>query len=86
MTSSDVIDTSFSIQISQATDLLIKEVEDLLKVLKKRAGQHKLTLCIGRSHGIHAEPTTFGLKLAGLYAEFNRALNRLKSVKKEISI
>ena len=86
MTSSDVIDTSFSIQISQATDLLIKEVEDLLKVLKKRAVQHKLTLCIGRSHGIHAEPTTFGLKLAGFYAEFNRALNRLKSVKKEISI
>ena len=86
MTSSDVIDTSFSIQISQATDLLIKEVKALLKVLKKRAVQHKLTLCIGRSHGIHAEPTTFGLKLAGFYAEFNRALNRLKSVKKEISI
>ena len=86
MTSSDIIDTSFSIQISQATDLLIKEVKALLKVLKKRAFENKLTLCIGRSHGIHAEITTFGLKLASFYAEFNRALQRLKSVKKEISI
>ena len=71
--------------MKQAADILIGEVEALLTALKTRALEHKDTICIGRSHAIHAEPTTFGLKLAGHYAEFTRNLERLKGARKEIS-
>ena len=73
MTSSDVLDTCFAVQLARAADLLIADVDALLAALKRRAFEHKLTPTIGRSHGIHAEPTTFGLKLAQAYAEFERA-------------
>ena len=86
MTSSDVLDTAFSIQMKQSTELLIEGVEKLLSSIKKRAFEHKHSICIGRSHGIHAEPTTFGLKLAGFFAEFKRSLHRLQTAKKEISV
>ena len=86
MTSSDVVDTAFAAQLSQSADLLIKDLEALLAALKKRAKEHKDTLCIGRSHGIHAEPTTFGLKLAGHYAAFARGLERLKRAREEIAV
>ncbi|MBP0574262.1 adenylosuccinate lyase, partial [Mycobacterium tuberculosis] len=72
MTSSDVLDTCFSIQLVRAADLLIADIDALLAALKRRAFEHKLTPTIGRSHGIHAEPVTFGLKLAEAYAEFSR--------------
>jgi len=85
MTSSDVIDTAFAVQLTQAADLLMKDLDALLGALKKRAEEHKDTLCIGRSHGIHAEPTTFGLKLAGHYAAFKRAKTRLKAARAEIA-
>ena len=85
MTSSDVLDTCLAVQLSQAADLLIADLEGLLKALRKRADEHKHTVCIGRSHGIHAEPTTFGLKLAGHYAEFERGLRRLKTSREEIA-
>lgn len=86
MTSSDVLDTCLSVQLAQASDLLIADLERVLAVLKKRAFEHKNTVCVGRSHGIHAEPITFGLKLARLYAEFERNLLRLKNAKKEIAV
>jgi adenylosuccinate lyase len=86
MTSSDVIDTSFSVQLKQAADILLGDIDALLAVLKRRAFEHKSTLTIGRSHGIHAEPTTFGLKLAGFYAEFQRARQRLESARVEIAV
>jgi adenylosuccinate lyase len=86
MTSSDVLDTCLSVQLSQATDILISDLERVLAALKKRAFEHKDTVCVGRSHGIHAEPVTFGLKLARFYAEFERNLKRLKDAKKEISV
>jgi len=86
MTSSDVLDTAFSIQMVQSTEILLKGINKLLVSLKRRAFEHKNTLCIGRSHGIHAEPTTFGLKLAGFYAEFERNYERLLVAKEEISI
>ncbi len=85
MTSSDVLDTCFNVQLVKASDILIADVEDLLAALKKRALEHKNTLCIGRSHAIHAEPTTFGLKLAGFYAEFDRNLTRLRTARAEIA-
>lgn len=85
LTSSDVLDTCFSVQLCQASDLLITDLEMVLKALKRRAKQHKRTICVGRSHGIHAEPTSFGLKLAGHYAEFKRAHDRLLIAKHEIS-
>ncbi len=85
MTSSDVLDTCLAVQLARASDLLIAGCERVLAALKKRAIEHKLTPCIGRSHGIHAEPTTFGLKLAGHYAEFARNLDRLKAARKEIA-
>ncbi len=85
MTSSDVLDTCLGVQLSQAADLLIADVNGLLAALHARAEEHKQTICIGRSHGIHAEPTTFGLKLAGHYAEFSRDLHRLKSAREEIA-
>ena len=76
MTSSDVLDTCFNVQLVQAADLLIADVDGLLAALKARALEHKNTLTVGRSHGVHAEPTTFGLKLAYAYAEFTRARGR----------
>ena len=85
MTSSDVLDTCLAVQCAQAVDLLITDVEELLAVLKRRAHETKDTVTIGRSHGIHAEPVTFGLKLAGYYAEFQRNLARLKVAREEIA-
>jgi adenylosuccinate lyase len=84
MTSSDVLDTCLNIQLVRAGDLLIGDIERLLAALKRRAFEHKTTVTIGRSHGIHAEPTTFGLKLAGAYAEFARARERLIAAKREV--
>ena len=86
MTSSDVLDTCLSAQLAQASDILIFDLERLLAAIKKRAFEHKNTVCVGRSHGIHAEPVTFGLKLARFYAEFERNLARLKTAKKEIAV
>ena len=85
MTSSDVLDTSFSVQLTEAADILLGDVDRLLAALKKRALQHKDTLTIGRSHGIHAEPTTFGVKLAGHYAAFTRNRARLVAARAEIA-
>jgi len=85
MTSSDVLDTCLAVQLSRAADILIADVDKLLAALKTRALEHKLTATIGRSHGIHAEPTTFGLKLAGFYAEFQRARARLVTARQEIA-
>ena len=85
MTSSDVLDTSLAVQLKQSADLLIEDLDALLAVLKRRAIEHKLTPTIGRSHGIHAEPVTFGLKLAQAYAEFDRNLARLKAARTEVA-
>ena len=85
MTSSDVLDTCLSVQLTRAADLLIDDVDGLLAALKRRAFEHKNTVCIGRSHGIHAEPTTFGIKLAQAHAEFQRARERLVMARKEIA-
>jgi adenylosuccinate lyase len=85
MTSSDVLDTCLNVQLARAADLLIADVDKVLAALKKRAFEHKMTPTIGRSHGIHAEPVTFGLKLAYAYAEFIRARERLVSARKEIA-
>jgi adenylosuccinate lyase len=85
MTSSDVLDTCFNVQLVRAADLLIADVEALNVALERRAREHKLTPTIGRSHGIHAEPTTFGLKLAVAYAEFARAKERLVAARKEVA-
>ena len=85
MTSSDVLDTCLNVQLARAADLLIADVDALLAALKKRALEHKYTPTIGRSHGIHAEPTSFGVKLAGYYAEFSRARARLVTARAEIA-
>jgi adenylosuccinate lyase len=85
MTSSDVLDTCLSLQLAQATDLLLEDLNVVLAALKMRAFEHKYTLTIGRSHGIHAEPTTFGLKLAGHYAEFARNRARLVAARAEVA-
>jgi adenylosuccinate lyase len=85
MTSSDVLDTCLSVQLARAADLLIEDVDRVLDALKRRALEHKFTPTVGRSHGIHAEPTTFGLKLAGHYAEFVRARARLVTAREEIA-
>jgi adenylosuccinate lyase len=85
MTSSDVLDTCFNVQLKRAADLLIADLDALLAALKRRAFEHKRTPTIGRSHGIHAEPTTFGLKLAVAYAEFDRARERMVAAREEIS-
>ncbi len=85
MTSSDVLDTCLAVQLSRAADLLIEDVDLVLKAIKRRALEHKLTPTVGRSHGIHAEPTTFGLKLAGYYAEFQRAKERLAMARFEVA-
>ena len=86
MTSSDVLDTTFAVQLSRAADILAEDLDALLAALKRRAFEHKYTPTIGRSHGIHAEPTTFGLKLAGFYAEFSRARARLVAARREIAV
>lgn len=85
MTSSDVLDTCLSVQLMQAADIIIEDLEKLLIVLKRRAEEHKYTVCIGRSHGIHAEPVTFGLKMAQAYAEFDRCLKRMKDARAEVA-
>jgi adenylosuccinate lyase len=85
MTSSDVLDTCLAVQLKEASDILLADLDALLAVLRRRAFEHKLTPTIGRSHGIHAEPTTFGLKLAGHYAEFARDRIRLLVARKEIA-
>jgi len=85
MTSSDVLDTCLGVQLSRAADLLIEDVDLVLAAIRRRAMEHKLTPTVGRSHGIHAEPTTFGLKLAGYYAEFQRAKERLAMARFEVA-
>ena len=85
MTSSDVLDTCFNVQLVKATDLLLEDMDKLLAALKKRAFEHKETITIGRSHGIHAEPTTFGVKLAQAYAEFDRNKKRLLAAREDIA-
>ncbi|HVY13360.1 MAG TPA: adenylosuccinate lyase, partial [Alphaproteobacteria bacterium] len=85
MTSSDVLDTTLAFQLKQASEILLKDLDALLDALKTRALEHKNTLCMGRSHGIHAEPTTFGLKLAGHYAAFARNKKRLQAAMEDIS-
>jgi adenylosuccinate lyase len=85
MTSSDVLDTCLNVQLVRAADLLIADVDALMAALKRRAFEHKMTPTIGRSHGIHAEPTTFGLKLAYAYAEFFRAKERLICARTEVA-
>jgi len=85
MTSSDVLDTCFNVQLVRAADILLVDLDKLLAALKKRAFEHRDTICIGRSHGIHAEPTTFGLKLAQAYAEFDRNRARLVAARAEVA-
>ena len=85
MTSSDVLDTSFNIQLVQSGKIIIKDLDEILKVLKKQAKKYKFTPCMGRSHGIHAEPITFGLKLASFYEEFKRNRKRLVNAIDEVS-
>ena len=84
MTSSDVLDTCLAVQLSRAADILLDDLDELLSALRRRAYEHKTTICIGRSHGIHAEPTTFGLKLAQAYAEFERNRARLVAAREDI--
>ena len=85
MTSSDVVDTSFNIQLVQSGKIILKDIDQILKVLKRQANKYKFTPCMGRSHGIHAEPITFGLKLASFYAEFKRNRKRLEDAIDEVS-
>ena len=85
MTSSDVLDTCFNIQLVQSGKILLNDIDEILRVLKKQANKHKFTICIGRSHGMHAEPITFGLKLASFYEEFKRNRKRLVQAIIEIS-
>ena len=85
MTSSDVLDTCLAVQLSQAADILLADLDALLEAIKRRAYEHKMTPTIGRSHGIHAEPVTFGLKLAEAYAEFSRCKLRLQAARAEIA-
>ena len=85
MTSSDVLDTCFNVQLVRASKIINKDIDEILKVLKNKSLKYKKTICIGRSHGVHAEPTTFGLKLASYYEEFKRNKKRLESAVKEIS-
>ncbi len=86
MTSSDLLDTTFSIQLCRATDLILAGTEKLMETVRERAYEHKLTPCVGRSHGIHAEPITFGLKLASFYAELKRQHERVKAARKEMAV
>ena len=84
MTSSDVLDTCLAVQLTRAADILLADLDGLLEALMRRAMEHKYTVTVGRSHGIHAEPTTFGLKLALAYAEFSRAKERLLRAKEDV--
>ncbi len=86
LTSSDIGDTAFAVQMVQSADILIADVKKLLPVIARRAKEHQFTPCIGRSHGIHGEPTTFGLKLALMHDEFGRALERLERVRKVVAV
>lgn len=86
MTSSDMLDTAFSWRLTKAVDILINDCEELKEALKEKALKYKTTACIGRSHGIHAEPTSFGLKMLGFYAEFKRNKERLEAARKEIAV
>src|SRR3569833_4773357 len=86
LTSSDIVDTAFAVQMVQSADILIADVEKLLPIIARRANEHKMTPCIGRSHGIHGEPTTFGLKMALMHDEFHRALERLKRAREVVAI
>ncbi len=86
LTSSDVVDTAFAVQLVQSADLLITAIRELRKVIARRARQYRRTPCIGRSHGIHAEPTTFGLKLALMYDEFGRALRRMETARETAAV
>ena len=85
MTSSDVLDTTLAVQLARSTDLLLEDIDELLAAIRRRAQEHKYTPTIGRSHGIHAEPVTFGLKLAQAYAEFDRCKTRLIAAREEIA-
>ena len=85
LTSSDILDTCFNVQLTRAADLILADIDELLAALKRRALEHKMTPTIGRSHGIHAEPTTFGVKLAYAYAEFTRAHRRMIAARHEVS-
>ena len=84
LTSSDVLDTALAVQLTRAADILIADLDSLLAILARRAHEFKDTMCVGRSHGIHAEPTTFGLKLAQAHAEFDRNRRRLVSAREEV--
>ena len=86
LTSSDIVDTAFAVQMKQSVELLIKDIKNVRKAIAKQARKHKLTPCIGRSHGIHGEPTTFGMKMALMYDEFGRALKRLETQKKNVAV
>jgi len=85
MTSSDVLDTCLNVQLTRAADILLKDIDALLAALKRRAFEHRMTPTVGRSHGIHAEPVTFGLKMAQAYAEFSRGRERLLAARKEVA-
>src|SRR6476646_11151243 len=84
LTSSDVIDTAFAVQMVQSADILIEDVSQLRKIIREKARKHRFTPMIGRSHGIHAEPTTFGLKMALMFDEFGRALQRLENAREAV--
>src|SRR5215813_10304400 len=86
LTSSDIIDTGFAVQMVQSADILIEDVKALRQVVATKARQHQFTSMIGRSHGIHAEPTTFGLKMALMYDEFGRALKRLETARETVAV
>ena len=86
MTSSDLLDTAFAVQLTRASDLLAADVDRVKRALRTQALVHKRTVCIGRSHGVHAEPTTFGLKMAQAYAEFDRAGIRLAAAREEVAV
>ncbi|MCB0323522.1 MAG: adenylosuccinate lyase, partial [Bdellovibrionales bacterium] len=86
MTSSDLLDTAFALQLCRATDLILKQLEMLLAAAKEQAFRHRTTVCIGRSHGIHAEPTTFGLKAAGWYAELQRGKKRIEAARQDVAM
>src|SRR5437867_6373882 len=86
LTSSDIGDTAFAVQMTQSADILIADVKTLLPIIARRAKEHQMTPCIGRSHGIHGEPTTFGLKLALMHDEFRRALERLERAREVVAV
>src|SRR5205823_11386460 len=86
LTSSDIIDTAFAVQMVQSADILIADVNELRQAISRKARKYKMTPMIGRSHGIHAEPTTFGMKMALMFDEFGRALDRLQSARKTVAV